>query len=147
MLFTARSSSFPQVIREEPLEPHASPQPVQPAHLPWFVLTFLDLGALTATWETVCACTEKELLAHLKDRPRAEFAQLLCMAPPVWSARRRWSRHHISTIDKGRVDGRFVTVYTSDRGEQYCFDAKDVNPADVTHRFRLFHVQPRVHFD
>ena len=145
MLFAARSLSFPQAdVGTEGLTVLPSALSGQ---LPWFVLTLLDAQKESAAWETVCACKEKDLLDYLTRRPTAQLAELFYMAPPRWSGRNRWSRHSITHIERGRCQGREVSVYHVKNGGQFCFDAPNIEPADVTHRKSLLEVRWYRHFE
>lgn len=148
MLFTARSPAFAPVLREaDPQTNNVVRTEHFSAHQPWLVLTYLRHSALTASWETLCAVTEQALLDHLRDLRSIQIAQLLYMAPPRRGPKKRWARHQIRLIERGRSGISHVSVYTDDRGEQFCFDAPAVDPETVTHRRQVLNVCPYQYFD
>lgn len=148
MLFTARSQAFIHAHQDNvPGVSELLHTAAERTHLPWFSLTYLTHDDGSGVWETVCSQSFKELQLHLRMVPNAQLAHLLVMAPPRWSNRRQWSRFRVDSVDRGKHQGAEVLVYSVTGTGDFCFDAPEVDPAEVTHRRRVFIVDWYRHFD
>ncbi len=146
MLFVARSPSFLEVTRVESRALAGLTEASRATHRPWLVLTYLIPGeAPDAAIETACTQDIETLLAHMKQRPNAQPASLLYMAPPHFND--QWSRLYVDFVVRGQADGLPVYLYhLGNRG--YCvLGDENVDPEDVHHRKMVLQVNWSRHFN